>query len=138
MAKATNNTKRKTLPKSGKRADARLIENCIAYAQCISSINAAFAADPDPNCETSNRTCDTMSKQARKLLAEIATTPATTHQGLQAKARIAVMAAKDNSGFDSQNEVFEFFSLFAKEVKEQLQPLINDDWKSSKSEKAAA
>jgi len=67
---------------------------------------------------------------AGEALAEISRTPATTPQGLQAKARIVPAVIKNAAGSPDEREE-DFFLSFSADVKAVLQPIIDNEWREA-------
>lgn len=136
MAKAAKKAKRKSLLKSNMSNEASLLRDCVSYAQTIASAAAAYSADPTPNCDIANKRCIKLDASARQLLLGIAETPTKTAAGLQAKARVAALAIRDDDG-QMQHELAKFFTSLATDLKLYLDPAVREEWRDSDKSEAA-
>ena len=136
MAKATKKSKRKSLLKSNMSNEASLLRDCVAYAQTVASAMAAYSADPTPNCDIANERSIKLDASARQLLLGIAETPTKTAAGLQAKARIAAIAIRDDDG-QMRDELAKFFTSLAADLKQYLDPAVKEEWRDSDKSEAA-
>ena len=110
MSKLSHNVISLPVPKSDASTDHGLIRNCVAYAKALGAFHEGSNADPDGNGAFSggSPSFQRLKSRARKLLTTIARTPATTANGLEAKARIVPMIMRDADG-DFQDREQEFF-----------------------------
>ena len=122
MSKLSHNVISLPVPKSDASTDHGLIRNCVAYAKALGAFHEGSNADPDGNGAFSggSPSFQRLESRARKLLTTIARTPATTANGLEAKARIVPMIMRDADG-DFQDREQEFFGSFGAEVKAFLE-----------------
>ena len=134
-AKRKAATKAKRSP--GKAAsDARLISECVIYAQEIAAFHAGFIADSDANKDHAASLGDRHHDRAQQALRKIATMKASTATELDAKARILPMVIHDSPGsMESADEVF--YRTFAADVRAFLDPLVHADWLATKDKAAA-
>ena len=121
-------SKRKPAKRAAKKQpkkDFTLIRECVIYAQAVAAQSAGFAADPTGNNDHASALADIHFKRAKEALVKIARTPATTVEGLQAKARIASVVIDDSEGSIEEEEEA-FFRTFAAEVKEFLADAVHE------------
>ena len=112
-------------------SDARLISECVVYAQEIGAYHAGFKADPDGSSKNAAGLGDLRYQRAQQALTKIATMKARTPTGLDAKARILPMVIDDNEG--SLQDIDEAFCrTFAADVQAFLDPLVHADWLATK------
>jgi hypothetical protein len=109
-----------------KATDARLIEACITYAQCMAAHQATFRAAPDD--AYSDKFTGAAFKRATTAL-RAAKSKATTAGGLQAKARIVPIVADDAEGSFEEEQV-DFLLSFALDVKVFLDPSVEEEWRA--------
>jgi hypothetical protein len=108
-------------------SDARLIKECVIYAQEIAAFHAGFTADPDGSSKHAAGLGDRHERRAQQALAKIAAMKASTPEGLQAKARILPVVIHDDEGsMESDSEVF--YRTFAADVRAFLDPLVHANW----------
>ena len=121
-------TKRKSAKRPVRKLpkkDFALIRECVIYAQAVAAQSAGFAADPTGNNDHASALADIHFERAKAALVKIARTPATTVEGLQAKARIASVVIDDSEGsIEAEEEAF--FRSFAAEVKEFLADAVQE------------
>jgi hypothetical protein len=107
--------------------DRELIRDCVAFAQAIGGFYAGFVAESTGNSDfAGGPSGNRMFNRAHKLLAAIASRPATTAMGLQSKAGIVPLLVQDNEGV-FEDSGLEFLLSFASEVKEFLEPLVREE-----------
>jgi hypothetical protein len=112
-------------------SDARLISECVIYAQEIAAFHAGFMADSDGNKDHAAGLGDRHQQRAQQALTKIATMKATTPTALDAKARILPVVIQDCEGsFQDADEAF--FRSFAADVRAFLGPLVHADWVAAK------
>jgi hypothetical protein len=117
--------------------DARLINECVVYAQGIAAFHAGFGADPDGGSKHAEGLGNPHYERARQALMKIATMKARTPAGLDAKARILPVVIHDSEGsMESADEVF--YRTFAADVRAFLDPLVHADWLATKDAKMPA
>ena len=124
MTKSKRKPAKRPAKKQPKK-DFALIRECVIYAQSVAAQSAGFAADPTGNNDHASALADIYFKRAEAALLKIARTPATTVEGLQAKARIVPVMIDDNEGSIVPEEKA-FFRSFAAEVKEFLADAVQE------------
>jgi hypothetical protein len=127
--------KRQSKPSAAAKPDDALIRTCIAYAQNVSAVEAGMNADPTDN--TYESMAKKYSLQANISLRKLANLPATTPEGLDAKARIVPMVIHDAMGLLDEPEQL-FFASLAADVRKILDPIIYLRWRDEVETRAAA
>ena len=116
-----------------KATDVHLIEACISYAQSMAAYKAAHKAAPD---DAYADEAQAASLVRAKAALRSATKKATTATGLNAKARIVPVIIDDGSTgaghYDFDPEQIEYLARFAADVREYLQPTVDDEWRAAK------
>lgn len=111
-------------PVRTKRADTALIRECVIFAQSVAAYDAGLAADPDRNSVHAERFANQYLGRANEALAKISQTPASTAEGLQAKARIVpVVISNAAQSMDDREEAF--FLSFGADVKAFLETVLD-------------
>jgi hypothetical protein len=124
MAKATQKFKCKPTAKPRAPNDTALIRECVLYAQASGAFDAGFNADPTDS-KFAEKLGERHQRQIDALLHTISTTPATTAQGLQAKARIVpTVISNAAKSMDEREEAF--MISFAADVKAFLYPIVHE------------
>jgi hypothetical protein len=112
-----------------KRTNIALIRECVVFAQSIAAYEAGFKADPDGNNAHAAALGNHHLARARQALVKLSHTPATTAEGLQAKARIvSVVIDEAHQSIERHEEAF--LLSFAADVKAFLGPTINEHWRA--------
>jgi hypothetical protein len=112
-------------------SDARLVSECVIYAQEIAGYQAGFMADPHSSSKNAAGLGKRRYDRAQQALTKIATMKASTPYGLDAKARILPLVIDDNEG--SMQDIDEAFCRsFAADVRAFLDPLVHADWLATK------
>jgi hypothetical protein len=129
MSKAAKRSSKATPKKpNGALSEAQLIEACVNVAACLAAYHSGFTADPDGNNKTAARTGSKFMSMRKQELRRIIATPATTAQGLSAKARIAGALIEDDLASLSADS-HEFILGFAADVKAFTQKIGDDEWR---------
>jgi hypothetical protein len=109
---------------SDDKAARALIRECILFVQSVAAYDAGFKADPDGDYAHAARLGDRHLDRASEAFEKISRTPATTTEGLQAKARIVPALIKHAAqSMDEREEAF--FLSFAADVKAYLDPILH-------------
>lgn len=105
--------------------DAKIVRACIRYAQSVAAFRAAFDADPDPNfafAESSGEFDD----EAWKALEKVAGMSAQSAEGINAKARIAVIVLDQcRTSLEESEEAF--LRSFALDVRRHFDVAMEND-----------
>jgi hypothetical protein len=135
MAKAKPKSKRKPL-KPREPNDTALIRECVAFAQNVAANSAGYNADPTDS-EFAAKMGARFSDRSEVALCKMAELPATTPEGLDAKARV-VPIVMDNAADSPDEREIKFFTSFARDVREVLKPIIHERFAAAKREKVVA
>jgi hypothetical protein len=130
-AKRKPAAKAKRSPDKATASDARLISECVVYAQEIGAYDAGFKADPDGSSKNAANLGDQHLVRARQALAKIATMKASTPTGLQAKARVLPLVIEDCGGSLQESDEA-FCRSIAADMQAFLDPLVHADWVATK------
>lgn len=111
--------KSRTRPGDSRSPDARLIAECVIYAQSVAAWAAGFEADPDGDCVHANKLGADARARAGVALKAIPKMKATTASGLLAKARIVPTIIKDAAGSLDEREE-DYMASFVADVTDYL------------------
>lgn len=126
-------SKPKTKP--GESSDSGLIRSCIAFSQAVAAAEAAFKVDPTDS-EFAEE-LDTGTLSAREEALKEMTTPATTVEGLRAKALVTPFVVQDAAGrMDEREEAF--FLQFAVDMEAFLRPIAEEHFREALNAERAA
>ena len=117
---------RRSKPVPKPASDAALIRACIAFAQNVAANDAGYAADPTDS-EYAAPMGDEFSARYDAALRKMAQLSATTPEGLDAKARVVPIVIHNTAGSPDERED-NFFTSFARDVREVLKPIIHERW----------
>jgi hypothetical protein len=107
--------------------DAALIRACVRYLQAHAAQVAGFDADPDSDNKVAEAEGDRFFEIEKKVLAIAASTPATTPEGLEAKARIAPTVLGEPHDFLEEPGRAFMVGFFA-DVRAHLAPVVKEGW----------
>ena len=123
--------------RSGASTDARIIRECVAYAQAMGAAAAGFRADPDCDNKFAGPTSVRLYDSAHASLEKLTKLKAVTPEALQAKARIVPAIFEQCAGALEDCE-FAFIEAFAADVQAYLRPTIEERWRLNLAAKRAA
>lgn len=101
--------------------DTALIQECVIYAQSVAAYRDGFKADPDGDMCHASALGEKYMMRTWQAIIKIAATPATTLEGIRAKARIVPVMFESNEHHCLEPRDVNFLKSFADEVEKFLQ-----------------